>query len=79
MKNYTCLYSIEYLDSNNNVKTGYGLLYVDNFVEAVTQLEEDLYGNDLIKINEIELFDTSAYFTKEVYALVKKELEQGVS
>ena len=44
----------------------------------MNQLEGHMYGDDLVKINSMELFDTSAVFTKEVFELVHKEIEQGI-
>lgn len=78
MKEFVCLYSIDYYNSvSEKTETEYGLIFADNFTDAVKTLEEDIYGNDLIKINEIELLDTIAKFSKEVYALIKKELNEN--
>lgn len=78
MKDFICLYEVEYCDIENQVKTEYGLLHVDNFREAMEILEGELYGDDLVKVNSMELFDTAAVFTKETFALMRRELEQGV-
>lgn len=78
MKNYVCLFSVEYIDIENETKTEYGLIYADDFRDAMNQLEGHMYGDDLVKINSMELFDTSAVFTKEVFDLVHKEIEQGI-
>lgn len=78
MKNYVCLFSVEYINIDNETKTEYGLIYVDDFRDAMNQLEGHMYGDDLVKINSMELFDTSAVFTKEVFDLVHKEIEQGI-
>ena len=78
MKEFVCLFEIECLDLENKVQTEYGLIYADNFRDAMEQLEGSMYGNELIKINSMELFDCSAIFSKEVFALVRKEIEQGV-
>ena len=78
MKEFICLYSIEY-GYDNEVKTARGLLFADDFRDAMEQLEGHLYGNDLLKINSMELFDSCcAEFSEEVFALVRKEIEQGV-
>jgi hypothetical protein len=42
------------------------------------QLENEMYGNDLIQINRMELFDTAALFTKDVYLLLQRQLNEGV-
>lgn len=74
MKNYLCLYSLTYLDIDDNPKEANGLIYADNFIDAVTQLERDIYGDDIIKINEIELYESLALFSKETFEIIKKEL-----
>ena len=78
MKNYVCLFSVEYVNIDNETKTEYGLIYADDFRDAMNQLEGHIYGDDLVKIKSMELFDTSAVFTKEVFDLVHKEIEQGI-
>jgi hypothetical protein len=78
MKNYVCLFSVEYINIDNETKTEYGLIYADDFRDAMNQLEGHMYGDDLVKINSMELFDTSAVFTKEVFDLIHKEIEQGI-
>lgn len=78
MKEFVCLYSIDYYNSvTEKTKTEYGLIFADSFTDAVKTLEEDIYGDDLVKINEIELLDTIAQFSKELYALIKKELNEN--
>lgn len=74
MKYYICLYSLTYLDCDDNPKEANGLIYADNFTDAVTQLERDIYGDDIIKINEIELYESLALFSKETFETIKKEL-----
>ena len=78
MKNYVCLFSVEYINIENETKTEYGLIYADDFRDAMNQLEGHIYGDDLVKINSMELFDTTAVFTKEVFDLIHKEIEQGI-
>lgn len=78
MKNFICLYSIE-LSFEGQVRTENGLIYADDFRDAVEQLEGEIYGTDLMKINSMELFDSPvAIFSPEVFALMRKEIEQGV-
>lgn len=78
MKEFVCLFEIECLDLENKVQTEYGLIYANDFRDAMEQLEGHMYGNELVKINSMELFEASAIFSKEVFALVRKEIEQGV-
>lgn len=76
MKKYVCTYIIEALDLNNEVKEYCGILYADSFTEAVSYIENQLFGDDFLSIKEMELFDTSIELSKEVYNLVKKELNK---
>ena len=50
MKNYVCLFSVEYINIDNETKTEYGLIYADDFRDAMNQLEGHMYGDDLVKI-----------------------------
>lgn len=78
MKDFICLYSVDYC-YEDDIKTEQGLIYADDFRDAIEQLEGSYYGTDLVKINSMELFDTPvAVFSKEVFALVHKEIKQGV-
>lgn len=86
MKNFVCLYAVEIEDSYTNAetkateyatKTEEGLLYADNFVDAVKQLEEVLYGDCLYRILEIELFDAMAVFSHETIERIRKELNEN--
>lgn len=76
MKNYVCMYIIEVANiKENETEEVYGLLEADSFTDAIKELEDNLYGDDLLSIKEMELLDTASIeFSKEVYALVKKEL-----
>ena len=76
MKNYVCLYVVEALDIEDKPKEYYGLIYANSFTDAMKTIENDLFGNDLLTVKEMELFDTTIELSKEVYALVKKELNE---
>ena len=76
MKPFVCLYSVEYLDNDKDIRLAYGLIYADNFTDAIDQLEHYLYGEDLVKITSMELFDTHAAFSEETFKLVRKELTE---
>lgn len=78
MKPYVCLYAVEYYDGSETHKTEYGLVYANDFADAMHQLEHDLYGNDLMKVTHMELFESSAVFSKEVFDRLRTELEEGV-
>ena len=72
---YVFLYSVEALNYDNKTQTYNGLVYADDFAGAMKIIEGELYGNDLIKINEIECYDTTPYFSKETFLKMKEELE----
>jgi hypothetical protein len=63
------------MNIENNIKLDYGLIYADSFTDAVDQLEHHIYGESLMNITSMELFDTHAALSKETFKLVKKDLE----
>lgn len=76
MKKYICLYIVEIDDYDGNLSTDHGFLYADSFSDAANQLESNqMYGNSIIKINELTLYDTIFSVSKETYEKVKEELE----
>lgn len=76
MKKYVCLYAIEIDDYDGKIVTEYGFLYADSFSDAANQLESyQMYGNSIVKINELILYDTIFSVPKELYEKVKQELE----
>jgi hypothetical protein len=73
--NFVCLYSVDHIGTDiEDIRTEYGLIYANNFADAAEILERDIYGSDLIKINNLELLDTVAVFTESTYDIVSKEL-----
>jgi hypothetical protein len=79
MKDFTCLFKVEYIGIEDKPVVECGVIPADDFRDAIEQLEGSYYGTDLVKINSMELFDTPvAVFSKEVFALVHKEIKQGV-
>lgn len=77
MKSYVCLFQVECM-INGESKEEYGLVYANDFRDAMEQLEGEMYGNDLIQIHSMELFDTAALFTRDVYLLLQRQLSEGV-
>jgi hypothetical protein len=78
MKEFVCLYSViyDYDDGEGHkLKTDQGMLFADNFTDAVSQLENTLYGTDLVQIVNVELFDTLPTFSAETIKIMKEELE----
>ena len=72
---YTCLYHITCWDGVENYEDR-GLLYVRNFTDAMSQIEE-FYGKDLITVRHIQLFDTPiARFDEDVFNKLQKEYEE---
>lgn len=77
-KKYVCLYSVIYQygeGSDSTLKTDQGLTFADSFTDAVRQLEDIMYGEDLVQITNIELFDTLPVFSAETMKKIKEELE----
>lgn len=78
MKNYVCLYAVEYYnDCDQKNEADYGLLYVDSFCDAMHQLEECIYGDDLVKVTYIELYENCAIFSQEIFEMLKKYMEES--
>ena len=75
MEKFVCLYSVDYCDFGAKTKTNYGLVYADSFADAAEKLEKHIYGDDLIKINSMELFESHAALSEETLKLVRKDLE----
>lgn len=76
MKKYVCLYIVELDNYGGKIYKEYGFLYADSFSDAVNQLEShQMYGNSIVQINELILYDTIFSVSKELYEKVKQELE----
>ena len=75
MKAFTCLFKIEYINANGGSSIECGIIPANDFRDAINQLEGSLYGNDLIKIHSMELFDTSPTFPAEMFDTLCKYLE----
>ena len=72
---YTCLYHIVGYDGVENYESR-GLLYVRNFADAMSQIE-DFYGEDLIVVKHIQLFDTPiARFDEDIFNTLQKRFEE---
>ena len=69
-----CLYSVIYMYDDEETEE-HGLIYADSFADAAHCLE-DLYSTDLVKITNLELYDTVACFSAETMAMIRKELNQ---
>lgn len=78
MKDFTCLFKIEYIGIDDKPVIECGVIPADDFRDAINQLEGSLYGTDLIKIHSMELFDTSPTFPAEMFDVFRKHLEDGV-
>ena len=72
---YTCLYHITCGDGVD-IYEDRGLLYARTFTDAVSQIEE-FYGEDLIAIKHIQLFDTPiARFDEDLFNKLQKQFEE---
>lgn len=77
MKDYTCLFKIEFIGAGNEPVIECGIILANDFRDAINQLEGGLYGTDLIKIHYMELFDASPVFPVEMFDVFRKHLEDG--
>lgn len=75
MKAFTCLFKIEYINADGGLSIECGMIPANDFRDAINQLEGSLYGNDLIKIHSMELFDTSPTFPAEMFDTLHAHLE----
>lgn len=74
---YIALYHVEFYDEINAIMDEEcGLVYANNFTEAMRQIE-DYYGKDLEAVKSIELYDSSVFtFSPEMLPTIKKEIEE---
>ena len=77
MKEFTCLFKVEYVDINDKPAIECGIIPADDFRDAINYLEGELYGTDLIKIHCMELFDAAPTFPVEMFDILHKHLEEG--
>lgn len=75
MKDFTCLFKVEYIGVEDKPVIECGVIPADDFRDAINQLEGSLYGTDLIKIHSMELFDVSPTFPVEMFDMLRKHLE----
>lgn len=75
MKDFTCLFKVEYIGIEDKPVIECGVIPADDFRDAINQLEGSLYGTDLIKIHSMELFDASPTFPVEMFDILHKHLE----
>lgn len=78
MKSFTCLFKVEYINADGGLSIECGIIPANDFRDAINQLEGTLYGNDLIKIHSMELFDTSPTFSVEMFDTLRTLLEDKV-
>ena len=77
MKEFTCLFKIEYMDIEDKPVIKCGIIPADDFRDAMNQLEGELYGTDLIQIHSMELFDVAPTFPVEMFDILHKHLEEA--
>lgn len=73
---YVCVYSVIYLNEEGVNERGNGITFVDNFADAAHQLETEIFGEDLISIINIELYDVCPLFSDDTINLIRKELNE---
>lgn len=75
MGEYICLFKVlmwDDIEGTNKVEQG--LCFANSFAQAAEWLEKTLYGDHLIEIQHLELFDTCPIFTEETWNIMRKEL-----
>ena len=73
---YTCVYSVIYLNEDGVNEKANGITFADSFADAAHQLETEIFGDDLISIINIELYDVCPIFSDETINLIRKELNE---
>lgn len=76
MKEFTCLFKVEYVGIDDKPVIECGIIPANDFRDAINYLEGELYGTDLIKIHYMELFDIAPTFPAEMFAILHKHLEE---
>lgn len=72
---FICLFEVQYLDEVNiETKSECGMIFASSFEDAAHYLEQELYGDNLLKITHLELLDTSPIFSKDLWSKMRKEL-----
>lgn len=75
MGDYICLFKVlvwNELDKENKVEQGF--CFASSFAQAAEWLEKTLYGDDLMEIQHLELFDTCPIVELDIWNALKKEL-----
>lgn len=77
MGDYICMFKVLVYDTitEENV-VEHGMCFADSFASAAAYLEKTLYGEELIEIQHLELFDTCPVFSAETWNTMKKELSE---
>lgn len=75
--NYVCLFKVLYWNDavGANVEEC-GFCLAESFTQVTEYLEKHLYGDDLMEIRHIELFDTCPTVSPETWEKMKKDLEE---
>ena len=76
MGDYVCLFKVLVWDELEEVnKIEQGFCFANSFAQAAEWLEKTLYGDSLLEIQHLELFDTCPVIELEVWNALKKDLE----
>lgn len=69
-----CTYIVEiYNEIEGKTELDRGILFADSFTDAITQMETTLYGNELISIKEMDLYDRCCCgFSEELFNQLKE-------
>lgn len=73
--NCIVLFKVLYYDEvSGDSKTECGFTFADDFIKAAEYLERHLYGDNLMQILHLELFDTCPVLSEELWTAMRKEL-----
>lgn len=79
MGDYVCLFKVlVYNDVTGENVVEHGFIFANSFTHAVKHLEDHLYGDQLLEIQHMELFDCCPIVSASTWEGMKKELTEGV-
>lgn len=73
---YVCMFSVKIM-GNTTTREHHGFCFSDTYSAAVRWLEEEVYGEFLVEITSMELFDTLPVVSQTTWENMKAELKEG--
>lgn len=75
---FICMFRVLVVDDvANQDKVEHGFCFANDFTSAVQYLEHHLYGDNLLEIQHMELFDACPIVSFEVWEKIKACLEEA--